>query len=83
MMSLKFEHTNLTIQMVDIVVPSRIQTWNLTVCLYLNLKHGDLDHSTIMAGSELDFSMILFTKVLKVITIMDLCPLRVTLGNYY
>ena len=58
--------------MVDIVVPSRIQTWDLTACLYLNLKHGDL---------ELDFLVILFIEVLKVITIMDLCPIKVTLGN--
>ena len=27
------------------VTGSRIQTWDLSVCLYLNLQHGDLDHS--------------------------------------
>ena len=25
---------------VGVIAPSRIQTWDLTVCLYLNLKHG-------------------------------------------
>ena len=29
---------------------SGIQTLDLTVCLYLNLKHGELDHSATMAG---------------------------------
>ena len=27
------------------VTPSGIQTWDISICLYLNLKHGDLDHS--------------------------------------
>ena len=27
-----------------------IRTWDLSVCLYLNLKHGDLDHSATTAG---------------------------------
>ena len=30
---------------------SWIQTCDLTVCLYLNLKHGELDHLATMAGS--------------------------------
>ena len=29
---------------------SRIWTWDLSICLYLNLKHGDLDHLTTMTG---------------------------------
>ena len=32
---------------------SGIQTQDLTICLYLNLKHGELDHSATMAGSKL------------------------------
>ena len=27
-----------------------IQTWDLTVCLWLNLKHGELDHTATTAG---------------------------------
>ena len=34
-----------------IYAPSGIQTWDLTICLCLNLKHGELDHSATMAGS--------------------------------
>ena len=42
-------------QAIDIATPSGIQTWDhLIVCLYLNLKHGDLDHSATMAGSTLN-----------------------------
>ena len=29
---------------------SGIRTQNLAVCLYLNLKHGELDHSATTAG---------------------------------
>ena len=31
-------------KIIDIIVPSRIQTWEQSVFLHLNLKHGDLDH---------------------------------------
>ena len=31
------------------VVQSGIQTWDLSVCVYLKLKRGDLDHSATMA----------------------------------
>ena len=34
---------------IDILVLSGIQTWNLTVCLYSNLKHGELHHLATMA----------------------------------
>ena len=27
-----------------------IQTWDLAICLYLNLKHGELYHLATMAG---------------------------------
>ena len=30
--------------------PSRIWTWDLSICFYLNLKHGDLDHLASTAG---------------------------------
>ena len=32
-------------------VLGEIQTWDLTICLYLNLKHGKLDHSGTTAGN--------------------------------
>ena len=32
---------------------SGIQTQDLTVCLYLNFKHGELDHSATTAGSKI------------------------------
>ena len=32
------------------IASSRIQTQDLTVCLWLNLKHCKLDHSTTTAG---------------------------------
>ena len=32
------------------ITSSGIQTQELTVCLYLNLKHGELDHSSTRAG---------------------------------
>ena len=34
------------------IASSRIQTQDLTVCLCLNLKRGELDHSATTAGSE-------------------------------
>ena len=33
-------------------IHGRIQTWDLSICLYLNLKHGYLDRSATTAGSE-------------------------------
>ena len=33
-------------------IHGRIQTWDLSICLYLNLKHGYLDHSATTASSE-------------------------------
>ena len=30
-----------------------IQTWDLTICLCLNLKHGELDYSVTTAGISL------------------------------
>ena len=42
--------------MINIIVLSGIQTWDLSVCLYLKLKHGDLDHSATMAS----FSVIIY-----------------------
>ena len=32
--------------------PSGIQTWDLSICLYLNLKHGDLYCSATTAGLQ-------------------------------
>ena len=32
------------------ILLSRIQTWDLGVCVYLNLKHGDLDYLATTAG---------------------------------
>ena len=32
------------------VVPSEIQTWDLSICLYLIWKHGHFDHSATLAG---------------------------------
>ena len=37
-----------------------IQTWDLSVCLYLNLKHGDLDHPAIMASCDFELLVHLY-----------------------
>ena len=37
--------------------PSGIQTWDVSVCPYLNFKHGDLDHSATTAGLHMGFSL--------------------------
>ena len=34
----------------NIIIPSGIQTWDLSICLYLNLKHGDLNQSATTAS---------------------------------
>ena len=46
----------------DINAPSGTRTWDLSVCLYLNLIHGDLEHPATMAGLGLS---IIFRKNLK------------------
>ena len=43
----------------DIVVPNWIQTWDRSVCLYLNLKYGNLDHSATMDGMRFDPLMVI------------------------
>ena len=48
---LNFMHSG--IWNLDMNTSSGIQTQGLTVCLYLNLKHGKLDHSATMAGLKL------------------------------
>ena len=35
---------------IHIHAPSGIRTWDLSICLYLNLKHGDVDLSATTAG---------------------------------
>ena len=35
---------------VKLTASSRIQTWDLSLCLYLNLKHDNWDHSTTMVN---------------------------------
>ena len=48
--------------MIDIIVPSGIQTWDLSVCLYFSFKHGDLDSSATTA----DHSCLLMTLIFSI-----------------
>ena len=43
--------TDLMILLLNIHAPSMMRTWDLSICLYLNLKHSNLDHSATTVGS--------------------------------
>ena len=54
-----------------------IWTWDLSVCLYLNLKHGDLDHSATMAGFfsfSYSFPFLIFIFLSFLYFILDIFP---------
>ena len=50
---------------------SRIQTWDLSACLYLNLEHGNLDHLATTAGCDEMLCTILFGDSLNCRQMLD------------
>ena len=47
-----------------VILSPPYQTWDLSICLYLNLKHGNLDHLASMAGFLLCFMPLKFNHLI-------------------